>query len=214
MGKSFFHGKTVWFGLGINDVNFQNLISIFRESLINAGIDNDCIIPYDCLHISLAKFSLDNSNLMDYTTFEIISSVLNLTLEKFKNELNTIKIDKISYGYKSGSVKLYFTEESVDFVEKIRTFIIQKANDHGLCLNNNKLFYPHLTLLDQMYGSLTYTDGHIIKRFVYQLQNKIRFQSVKLTNIKILTPRMSLHTEDKAMRDLAQLLTVDFTPKE
>ena len=214
MGKSFFHGKTVWFGLGINDVNFQNLISIFRESLINAGIDDDCIIPYDCLHISLAKFSLDNSDLKDYTTFEIISSVLNLTLEKFKNKINNIKINNMSYGHASRSVKLNFADESFDLISKIRNFIIEKANDYGLSLNNERLFYPHVTLLDQMHSSLTYTDGHIIKRFVYEYQNKFRFQSVKLTNIKILTPRLSLHTEDKAMRDLAKLLTVDFTPKE
>ena len=207
----FFNGKTVYFAVGIADLNIHNLISDFNQTLINAGLSTEFFVPLNHLHISLAKFNLKN-NIKDFITYEKISLILLKTVNKFRLNLEKLRINNIFYGHESHSVKLYLTPDSSSFINNLRCYVIETAKEYGILFEDKQSYVPHISILDEMYGSLTNSECYLSERVVQNFSKIFSNKSFKIKNIKILTPRsrLSLHVEDFKMIDLAQSLTVDF----
>ena len=193
-------GRNIYFGLDIEDISFQNLISRFRNKLISQGLCPDIFFPIEKLHITLLKINL-KCNILDNGVFNQVSKILKTTANEFAGKTIKVKSGRYFYGKNSNSVKLYFHEKSQVFLKKLRKVLIKKIRDQGLVFTDDEDFHPHVSLISDFNG-FTLENSHIpiVKNTLYEL-NQIENCFIDIKVINILQPR-----EDSPKSRLDRLL--------
>ena len=198
--------QNIFLGLYIDDHNFLNYVSNLKNYLLSQGIDPKLFIPMDKLHISIVKLDL-HKNILNKKTFEKVQNVIDSITRKYIN----IRLfpNKLFYGARSKSIKIYFDDKSKNFiVEKIRKLIIQNCDSlEGIDFNDKESFVPHVTLLSSF--KLKSLQENQISCVIDSIN---KFSNIEIPDFNIKSVSMLLPTED-SQRNLKEQQIIEETKK-